>query len=415
MQQPLQHFDVIIAGGSLSGCLTALSLAKLSRNNRPLSIAIIEANPLEQSAKQTTTKSFDQRVLALSHHTASYLQQLSVWQHLVKQAYAINTIHISDRGHYGKARIYANEHHVEALGYVVEMQALGMALMQALKPYHNITWFAGHKITDICWLKEQVNVQISSVQTDDNHQAAQSLSAQLLIACDGAHSVCRRFANIQSTQKSYHQAAVITNVRMAQPHQHVAYERFTEFGPIAVLPLNDSYCSVVWTIPEEQIEKIKPLSDADFIAAFNQAFGTWLGGVVEVGERVVYPLELVQAANNVFHRMALVGNASHTIHPIAGQGFNLGVRDILTLSELITKQLASEEKTELTLGSFAMLNQYDLLRKQDQHSIIGLTDSLVALFSNQYTPLVAGRNIGLKALNYLSPIKQAFVEKTMGY
>lgn len=400
------HFDVVIAGGGLAGCLMALSLAKLTKaNGELLQIAIVEKHRATDNHSHELT--FDERVLALSHGTASYFADLGVWQNLSAKANPIETIHISDRGYYGKARVYAKEHQVDALGYVAPMKSIGLALQQALalletSQANNIHWFCPAQIEQLVWLAESVEIKLTSKA---------KLSAKLLLACDGAQSVCRKFANIQTTSKAYGQSAVIANVTMAQAHQNIAYERFTEFGPIALLPLNDNMCSLVWTVTPEQAEQLTGISDEEFIAKLNQAFGFWQGGVNSVSQRFIYPLNLVQADENVYHRMALVGNASHTIHPIAGQGFNLGVRDVSQLATLIAEQLAQNKD----IGSFAMLNHYGELRRDDQRQIINLTDSLVTLFSNTLPPLVAGRNIALKALNYCQPIKQAFVKKTMGY
>lgn len=408
MSESVQTFDIAIAGGGLAGCLTALSLANLTVNNKPLSIAIVEANTLQENNQVIVSSSFDSRVLALSHGSAQYLKTIGAWQYLQEAANPIETIHISDRGQYGKARIYAKEHQVDALGYVAEMQAIGQSLLKALASYNNITWFSPDHIENIEWRSEHVEITLTSQQ---------QISAALLLACDGVQSVCRQKANIKNTEKSYNQAAIITNIETQQPHNNVAYERFTEHGPIAVLPLTNNRCSIVWTMPQEQADIITTLDDNTFSQQLEQAFGYWLGGIKRVGERVTYPLKLLQAQENVFHRMALIGNASHTIHPIAGQGFNLGLRDIQTITQLITKQIkhAEEQHIAVNLGCFNLLNTYAQQRNQDQQSIIQLTDSLVTLFSNDLLPLVAGRNIGLKVLNYCQPLKQAFVNKTMGY
>jgi 2-octaprenyl-6-methoxyphenol hydroxylase len=402
-----QAFDVIISGGGLSGALMALSLVPLrDENNQPLRIAIIEANAILTEA----TPSFDDRVLALSHGSAAYLKQVGAWQHLAKHAQAIQNIHISDRGHYGKARLYAQAHNVNALGYVAGMAAIGAALLKTLASQNNITWFSPDSIDNVCWQKQAVTVELAS---------GSRLSAPLLLGCDGAQSVCRQAANIPTTTEDYQQWALIANVSTAKPHQNVAYERFTDTGPIAMLPLSAANsaanstgrCSLVWTLTPELAKQMQALSDEEFTEKLTQAFGLWLGPVTKVGKRDVYPLKLVQAKEQVYHRVALMGNASHTIHPIAGQGFNLGLRDVVQMSKMIQDAL----KNKQDIGDFMLLNQYAQQRKQDHQQVIGLTDSLVTLFSNQLPPLVVGRNIGLKVLNYLTPLKKALVKKTMGY
>jgi 2-octaprenyl-6-methoxyphenol hydroxylase len=421
----VQHFDVIISGGGLSGSLMALSLSALvDHQQTPLNIAIVEANPVLTES----SPSFDDRVLALSHGSAAYLARVGAWQYLQHNAEPINNIHISDRGFYGKARLYAQHHRVDALGYVAEMSNIGSAFLKALATKNNVTWFTPDSIRDVKWQAKQVNVELSS---------GLKLSAALLLACDGAKSPCRQFANIATTTRDYQQSALIANVATSIHHNNIAYERFTETGPIAMLPLSAAQnssaklssakpnssiisrelhnsvgsCSLVWTLTPELAEQMVNLSDNEFAQQLEQSFGHWLGNITQVGKRVIYPLKLVQASEQVYHRMALIGNASHTIHPIAGQGFNLGLRDVSDMTDAIKKALAQQQD----IGAFANLMQYGESRQQDQKQVIGLTDSLVTLFSNQLPPLVAGRNIGLKVVNYFPALKNALVKKTMGY
>jgi len=394
-----KHFDLVISGGGLSGCLMALSLSELKNaSDELLSIAIVETHEVVQGS----SKSFDDRVLALSHGTATYFEQLGVWEYLKNESQAIEKIHISDRGHYGKARLDAANYQVSALGYVVEMVLIGQALHKVLASKSNITWFSPDHIHHVEWQQSQVDIELNS---------GLSLTTKLLLGCDGVNSPCRNFANIESCSASYGQSALITNVSTALPHNNIAYERFTDTGPIAMLPLTNNRCSLVWTLTPELAMQMNDLEGDAFKVALEKAFGSYLGEITKVGKRVIYPLNLVQAKSQVFHRMALVGNASHTIHPIAGQGFNLGVRDVQQLALLINN--ACNEGQDI--GNFTLLNEYQQQRNHDQKQVIQLTDSLVTLFSNQLPPLVVGRNIGLKVLNYLSPLKKALVNKTMGY
>ena len=414
------HFDVVISGGGLSGSLMALGLSTLvHHNNTPLNIAIIEANPVLTDP----TPSFDDRVLALSHGSAEYLQSIGAWQYLQHHAEPIKNIHISDRGHYGKARLYAQHHQVEALGYVAEMSFIGAALLKALSAKKNITWFTPDNIKNLSWEIEKVNIEL---------QSGINLTSALLLGCDGAQSVCRQFANISTKTSNYQQSALITNVSTAIYHNNIAFERFTDTGPIAMLPLSSlsgsssaklssantdsknnsaGRCSLVWTLTPELAQQMLNLSEDDFARQLEKSFGHWLGNITQVGKRVIFPLSLLQANEQVYHRLALIGNASHTIHPIAGQGFNLGLRDVSDMVTIISQALEKQED----IGDFTHLMHYAKMRQQDQQQVITLTDSLVTLFSNQLPPLVAGRNIGLKVLNYLPSLKNALVKKTMGY
>ncbi len=409
MKNNINSFDVIISGGGLSGCLMALNIAKLTKQDGSLlSIAIVDANELTR--QHDSPPLFDDRVLALSHGSAAYLADVGVWQHLTNDACAIEKIDISDRGHYGKARLKAKEHGVSALGYVIDMALIGKGLLKELADKSNVHWFCPDSINDIHW---QADNDANKVAVALN--SGQLLQASLLLACDGANSSCRQLAGINVSHSDYQQVALIANVTTEKPHQNKAFERFTEFGPIAMLPLCElnsaSRCSLVWTLSPEQSDEILALNDDEFKRQLELAFGSWLGAITHVGKRDVYPLVLLQAQQQTYHRMALVGNASHTIHPIAGQGFNLGLRDVALMSNLLEKCLQANND----IGSFSLLNEYAQQRLFDQQQVIELTDSLVTLFANDLPPLVAGRNIGLKVMNYVSPIKNTLVNKLMGY
>jgi 2-octaprenyl-6-methoxyphenol hydroxylase len=451
MNTTSQIFDVIISGGGLSGSLMALSLANQRKaDGSLLSIAIIEAvkdpnnastkeqvkaqdNKQSESLKKDTLVSslFDQRVLALSHGSSQYLEKLGVWADLSSHACAIKDIDISDRGHYGKARLRAKDHGVEALGYVIEMALIGKSLQSALKSHKNIAWYFGNTITEIAWHKtNEQGARTQDAQTKGVHASDTSsdtslvtvtlsnalmLQTSLLLGCDGVNSPCRTLANITTKESDYEQVALIANVSTNNPHYHKAFERFTEEGPIAMLPLKsvkaEHRCSLVWTLSKSSYKKVEALDEASFKKALENAFGRWLGGITHVGKKDSYPLVLLQAEQQTYHRMALIGNASHTIHPIAGQGFNLGLRDVKEMADLITNALAAKKD----IGSFSLLNNYAKSRKTDHQDVIGLTDSLVTLFSNNLPPLIVGRSIGLKVLNYLTPLKDRLVNKTMGY
>lgn len=421
-------FDIIISGGGLSGSLMALSIADLTKaDGGLLSIAIVESTQAD-TAKESinATPLFDDRVLALSHGSADYLKKMGVWQHLSSDACAIEKIDISDRGHYGKARLEAQEHGVSALGYVIEMALIGKAQLKELASKNNVHWFSPDRIIDINWQARDQKSDKNGAQqnrVEVKLDSGQSLQARLLLACDGVNSPCRQLAGINVSHSDYHQVALIANVGTQKQHNNKAFERFTEFGPLAMLPLSRlrddlreelhsaSRCSLVWTMSPEQSKTILALSKNEFKQQLELAFGSWLGAITQVGKRDVYPLVLLQASQQTYHRMALIGNASHTIHPIAGQGFNLGLRDVQLMADLLKKCL----QINGDIGSFSLLNDYAQQRQFDQKQVIELTDSLVTLFANDLPPLIAGRNIGLKVMNYVSPLKKTLVNKLMGY
>jgi 2-octaprenyl-6-methoxyphenol hydroxylase len=464
MKNSNQHFDVIISGGGLSGSLMALSLSKLTKiDGTLLSIAIVESLPFNKTTPADVNALFDSRVLALSHGSAKYLAELGVWQYLKDDACAITNIDISDRGHFAKARLTAAEYSVNALGYVIDMALLGKAHLKALHhnshtsikceinvshgnnntnnthTQHNIHWFSPDSIVNINWQgqdkcpeqsQDQDERAIDKAQVMVTLNSGTQLSAKLLLGCDGVQSPVRKIANIEVTCDDYQQVALITNVTTSKAHHHKAFERFTEFGPIAMLPLSSvsigsgnakpmnvkstgsaSRCSLVWTMTPEQGEDINKLDDEAFKVTLERAFGSYLGAITHVGKRDTYPLVLLQARQQIYQRMALVGNASHTIHPIAGQGFNLGLRDVKVMADLVKNALAAGQD----IGNFALLHTYQMDRRKDQQQVIQLTDSLVTLFANDLPPLVVGRNVGLQAFNVMSPLRNALVKKTMGY
>ncbi len=423
-----KKFDIIISGGGLSGSLMALSLSELTKaDGSLLSIAIVEAVAEKQEADTNDLAQFDDRVLALSHGSANYLQKVGAWQFLKQDACKIDAIDISDRGHFAKARLRAQEYGVNALGYVIDMALIGKAQLKALQSKSNVQWFRPDTIKDIVWKVGSVEVALDS---------GLQLTSDILLACDGAQSFCRKLAKIEVSCDDYQQVALIANVATQKTHHNKAFERFTEHGPIAMLPLMPSQehlnnikhkgkgrCSLVWTMSPAEAKRITSLDDEAFKAELEHAFGSWLGSITHVGKRDTYPLVLLQAKQQTYHRMALVGNASHTIHPIAGQGFNLGVRDVECMQQLIAAELSGssinfskpDKVGKKDVGSFSLLHNYQVNRTKDQQQVIQLTDSLVTLFANTLPPLVAGRNISLQLLNVISPLKNALVKKTMGY
>jgi 2-octaprenyl-6-methoxyphenol hydroxylase len=448
MQHNNQYFDVIISGGGLSGSLMALSLSKLTKpNGQKLMIAIVESQAATATRASNQHNLFDARVLALSHGSAQYLKKLGVWSLIKNDVCPITDIDISDQGYFGKTRLSANAHGVDALGYVIEMARLGKAQLTLLSQHlykqesatgkhtnntnntskQNVFWFSGDSINTINWhTKNNIdNTRAHLAKVTVSLTSGKQMSASLLLGCDGVQSPVRKLANIAVEAVDYEQVALIANVATSKPHYNKAFERFTKNGPLAMLPLmpllansvadqkktSASRCSLVWTMTKEQAESLQTLNDKKFTQALEGAFGSYLGTISQVGKRETFPLRLLHATQQTAHRLALIGNASHTIHPIAGQGFNLSLRDVQVMAENISTALASKQD----IGSFACLQAYQVNRQQDQHDIIELTDSLVTLFANDLPPLVAGRNIALHMLNSLPPFKKALMKKAMGY
>ncbi|MCN4143878.1 MAG: 2-octaprenyl-6-methoxyphenyl hydroxylase [Thiohalomonas sp.] len=404
-KQSIKHFDIIIVGGGMAGATMVLALAPLK-----LSIAVIEGHPYQE---QQTQPSFDDRCLALAWSSRQIYQAMGIWDKLAVRDddgfTAIKQIHVSDRGHLGITRLDHQKEGVPALGYVVESSVVGEVLLHEMKQHDNIQLFCPATIEQVKTSSEQVTVNLQF------EQKTKTMSAALLIIADGVNSKTRASLGVQINQQSYAQTAIIANIETEIPHQNVAYERFTDSGPLAVLPLSRNRCSLVWTARDDQVADIISLNDADFISALQQSFGYRLGQITKAGRRAAYPLLLMTINNDSLahqNRIALIGNAAHGVHPVAGQGFNLGLRDISALAELIAAQMHTYKTADP--GNKALLTAYWDWRQADIRQVTNITNSLIKLFSNQSTTLALLRNSGLLMADIISPLKHAIAHEAMG-
>jgi len=399
-----EHFDVIIVGGGMAGATMALALAPLA-----LKIAVVEVHPYQEQDNQP---SFDDRCLALAWSSKQIYQSMGIWDELAQRDdgfAAIKQIHISDRGHIGVTRLDHQKEGVPALGYVVESRVIGEVLLNKIQQYDNIKVFCPATIEQLETHSEYVKATLMSDQKEIK------LSADLLIIADGVNSKTRASQGIQIHQKAYGQTAIIANIETEIPHNNRAFERFTDSGPLAILPLTRNRCSLVWTARDDQLDGLMALDDADFCQALQQRFGYRLGHIQKVGRRVAYPLVAMTINNDTLahqSRIALIGNAAHGVHPVAGQGFNLGLRDISALTELIASEVQGHKNGDV--GHQALLNTYWQWRQADIKQVSRITYGLVKLFSNKSTPLALLRTGGLLMTDSLSPLKHAVAHEAMG-
>jgi len=383
--------SVIIVGGGMTGATLALAISHLSAGKLP--VHLVEAVAPESQAHP----GFDARAIALAAGTCQQLARVGIWQALRECATAIRTVHVSDRGHAGFVTLDADDYSLPALGQVVELHDVGQRLFALLRKAPGVTLHCPARVDSFTRSQDSVDVVLDNGVT---------LTGKLLVAADGSRSALGEQCGIAWQQQPYEQLAVIANVTTAVPHDGRAFERFTEHGPLAMLPMSDGRCSLVWCHPLENRDEVLSWSDARFCQELQQAFGWRLGRITHSGSRNAYPLSLTTASRAISHRMALVGNAAQTLHPIAGQGFNLGLRDVISLAEMLAQ--ANDP------GDYALLSHYQQRRVDDKSATVGVTDGLVHLFANRWAPLVAGRNVGLMAMELFTPARDALAQRTLG-
>lgn len=387
------HFDLIITGAGLAGNCLALAL-----RNSNLNIAIVEA----ASRQELRDSPLGDRALALAAGTVHLLQQLGAWDGIVHAATPIKKIHISDRGHMGKTRISATDQGVEALGYVINARDIEehIADLVAQLP---ITHFYETRVAGLVSGAEEVNVSLKQPNQSIN------LSARLLVGADGGQSTVRKLLEIPQQITEYGQTALVTTVQSTLPHQFTAYERFTAVGPLALLPMAGKHSAVVWTRSHEQAQHLATAEESEFIAELQACFGYRLGALTLSAPRRAFPLSLIRAEKMVSGRVVIIGNAVHQLHPVAGQGFNLGIRDVAHLADRL-----AEHCTLGDIGNPALLSSYAKQRQRDHDKTVGFTNNVVKIFSNTWLPLAAVRNVGLIALDHLPGARQLLAKHAMG-
>ena len=387
-------FDVAIVGGGMVGASLGVALAPLN-----LRVALIEAIPHNAAAQP----SFDERTTALSNGSRKILETLGVWSTLDALATPIAKIHVSDQGRFGFARIEANEQGLAAMGYVVPNRALGSALWSRLST-PGIKIFCPAEVSQITAREEAVRIEVIEAG------AKTAIDARLVVAADGAQSVVRSALGVAAEVRDYGQTAVITTVLPQRFHDNVAYERFTPEGPLALLPLDGGRCTLVLTLTKDAAQSAMAWSDPEFLAELQRRFGFRLGRFLKVGRRVPYPLSLTQSDRTSAPRCAIIGNAAQGLHPVAGMGFNLGLRDMASLAELI----AENARSDADPGQLTLLREYDAWRRSDRGGVIAFTDGLVRLFSNPLASISRLRNLGLLAFDLLPPAKSALSRLSTG-
>ncbi len=388
----MTQVNLAIIGGGLVGASLALALQETARQ-RGWRIALIE--PFAPG--NAYQPSYDARSTALSYGSRLIYERLDLWQAIAQRAEPILQIHVSDRGRFGATRLQAIEEGVPALGYVVENAWIGHCLWQALDP-QVVQWHCPAEVTAMRQIEAGYRLQLND---------GSSLDCQLAVLADGGRSGLREQLGIAVNQTPYGQSAIIANVSPLEAHRGQAFERFTDDGPMAMLPLDGNRCALVWTRDSRDAERLMSLSERAFLDELQQAFGYRLGALRQVGTRHLYPLALVEAQEQVRPNLMVLGNAAHSLHPIAGQGYNLSLRDTQALAEVLSDSQAA-------LGDYATLQRYLQRQQLDQQLTVGFSDRVTRLFSTAQPLLATGRNLGLLGLDLLPPAKRWFARQAMG-
>lgn len=396
--------QVIIVGGGMVGLSLALMLAKTN-----IAVKLLEAIQYPQFIEGQDLpyhSSFDARNSALSRRSVQIYQQLGLWDALQQHATPILQVHITEQGSFGKARLVAEQENVESFGQVIENAWLGRVLLTQVRQQPLIELIDGVKVTSLTQDAEQVTIQAQ------RGTEQLEFTSKLLIAADGRDSLCRQALGVGVDEHDYDQVAIVTTVQTSKPHQHVGFERFSPLGPLALLPLPGEYRrSVVWPVKKgTEQEWLGEENDQHFLDALQQTYGDRAGRFEKTGKRFCYPLSQVLAHQQAVGRVVIMGNAAHTLHPVAGQGFNLCLRDADVLLRFIRHQLAVSDD----IGDASMLKAYEQSRLKDQQRVIKFCDSVVRGFSNNNPVLKVLRNAGLIAFDVIPGVKPLVASYAMG-
>ena len=386
--------DVAIIGGGMVGASLAAALAGSGRR-----LLLVESVPFGAAAQP----SFDERTTALGNASRRIFEGLGVWSSIAPEAAAIRTIHVSEAGRFGFARLEAAEQGIEAFGYVAPNRSIGAALWRVLREVRGLSLHAPARAEGLAVTEDSVRFALVN-----GAGPPIPVRARLLVAADGAHSQVRAAAGIAAQTMDYDQIAVVANVGSERPHAGCAYERFTPSGPLAVLPRHDGGFAVIWACRPGRAQELLALDDEAYLRQLQTHFGWRAGRFVRAGRRSSYPLKLTRALSAAASRTVLIGNAAQALHPVAGQGFNLGLRDAAMLAEVIAG-------TTGDVGAPAVLRRFVEWRARDRRGVVGFTDGLVRLFGDSRPGSALLRNLGLLMFDLAPAAKSALARVSAGF
>ena len=398
----VQHYDLIIIGGGMVGATLACALG-----DSALKIAVIEAH---QADYNWPDGSHDIRVSALTHASQHIFENIGAWQSMQKDGVcAYDQMHVWDASGHGEIHFNSIDIGQMNLGHIVENRIIQKAVQTRLADFDNIDLLMPLKVADL-----QINTQQKAgvqLTTEDG----QVLSADLLVGADGANSWVRQQVGISLSTWAYRQTAVVCNVTTSEPHQNACWQQFMPEGPLAFLPLCDDFSaetisSIVWSTSEDKAQALLNMNEQQFNQELQLAFGSTLGRIKLKSERGAFPLRLRHANQYVQEHLALIGDAAHTVHPLAGQGVNLGLLDAVVLAEEIQRALQQHR----AIGGIQALRRFERRRKADNIAMLAAMDGFKRLFSNDITPLKVLRNAGLGLADKIQPLKQMMIKRAMG-
>ncbi len=390
--------DVAIVGGGLVGASLACALAPLG-----LKIALLEAVP-PRAANQP---SYDDRTLALSASSCKILQGLAVWPLLAEAATAIREVHVSEFKRAGRVVLRASEFNLDEFGHVVEARVFGSAIMKIIDGLESVDFICPATVSSIEIGQGHTRIEYT------NGKDKCFLQARLMVGADGADSIVRNALGIEAEKYDYGQTAVICNVSPQKAHRGRAFECFTSTGPFALLPHVNDRCGLVWSVTTEQADELLHWSDDEFLNKAQERFGPALGQWTRIGKRSAYPLRLVRAKHDIGNRTVILGNAAHAIHPVGAQGFNLGLRDVAVLAEIIACTLQKDASADI--GHTKILQSYSDWRAPDHDATVAWSDGLARLYANPTGMASLARGAGLLAHALIPSLRRKMAVRAMGY
>lgn len=390
-----KHYDIIIVGAGMVGATLACGLAEEAEN---LNIAVIDAS----EPKDWDKNSYDMRVSAITRASQTLFRNIGVWEKIVEQRVSpYHDMFIWDEGGKGKLHFDSADMGEADLGHIIENRAIVKALHQRMQELPQIELYCPIKLESIEFNQNQADLIL-----EDKTE----LSASLVVAADGSRSWVRQQADIAVKGWDFDQAALVTTVKTEKYHQDTAWQRFLNTGPLAFLPLTEGYSSIVWSTSPDEAKRLTDISEADFAVELEQAFESKLGKIESVANRAVFPLRLFETLHYIKPRLALVGDAAHTIHPLAGQGVNLGLADVASLMDVIVEALNNKKD----IGDLKILRRYERWRRAENRSMLLAMDGLKRLFGSELPVVKDLRSLGLDITNNITPLKNLIMQQAMG-